>query len=164
MPTKSKPTNALVDFPGMVDALDLDTIQYYELGAKGYGGCPQFEEIDTNSISTAMDDVSTNWALRTRHEANQFGVRTRAEASNDLGALVADVAVEYVSSVPIRIPRETAYQFVNDVALMQVFPYIREAFTTLSTRVFGQGFVMPIIQRGQLTFTVPEDAPEISEG
>lgn len=50
---------------------------------------------------------------------------------------------------------EIITEYANNVAVMTLFPYVRESLGDLARRV-GVDFTLPIIQRGQMTFEVPE--------
>lgn len=142
----------------MVDRLDLQSINFYEVGAR-------LSESRRADLGEADDriETETSWGVRVRHEGNEFGVRIRTETNAPLGEVVVDVAAEYVSDEPLLLSREATNEYVNNVALMQLFPYIREATMAMSDRVFGRGILLPPLVRGQLTFTLG-DGPDSSPG
>jgi hypothetical protein len=139
----------------MVQTLDLRGIVFYEVSAAR-------RESD-NPIQAPGDDapIDATWGLRVRHDGNEFGTRIRAEIETELGEVVVDVAAEYVASESFELPpRDLTYEFVNGVALMQLFPYIRESVMSLTGKVFGNALLMPVFQRGEIAFTSGEEAEQ----
>lgn len=61
------------------------------------------------------------------------------------------------------IPREhagefdmaVAVEYANHVALMALLPYVRQALSDLSARVLDNQILMPVFQRGELSFPAP---------
>lgn len=47
-------------------------------------------------------------------------------------------------------------KFTNEVAAMHLLPYLREALADVTRRVFDQPLMIPMIQRGELSFPVPQ--------
>lgn len=141
----------------LVEALNLAGITYYSMNT-------ELREGDASEFGGEDDDVNAEFGFRTRHNLNEFGVRIRVDLETVRGRASVDVSVEYAADRPVRIPKEVAYEFINNVALMQVYPYLREAVMTNTSRVFGAPVLLPLFMRGQLRFEVDENGPAISEG
>lgn len=144
----------LADLGEMVEKLDLQSIVFYEVSA-----VRRETEAPVDSAGDDNVPIDATWGVRVRHDRNEFGVRIRAELETELGDVVVDVAAEYVAQQPFELPpRDLAYEYVNGVALMQLFPYIRETVMTLTGKVFGNALLMPVFQRGQIAFASGEEA------
>ncbi|MFV0372773.1 hypothetical protein [Microbacterium sp.] len=140
----------------LVEKLRLTEVVYYGVGAKLRADDAPFESPE--------GEYSTDFGFRTRHIGIEFGARLTVEVHAEQGDVTVDIACEYVSDAPLRIPREVAYEFVNNVTLMQAFPYVREAVMTLTSRVFRSPLLLPVLLRGALSFSSDGDGPDVSDG
>lgn len=52
----------------------------------------------------------------------------------------------------LRVAR--ALDYSNDVAVVALLPYLRQAIADLTQRVFGSPLLMPALQRGAVTFSM----------
>lgn len=89
---------------------------------------------------------------------NRFYIQVRLVV--DLPAAGASAVVAYqatyeheLSAVP---SIELLTDFTNEVALMILLPYLREALADVTRRVFDQALLMPMFQRGEVAFHVPD--------
>ncbi len=58
------------------------------------------------------------------------------------------------------MPSKRALQnFANEVAVMTIYPYLREAIATITAKVFGEPVHIPIVQRGEIAVEVEEASP-----
>ncbi|AMB59181.1 hypothetical protein [Microterricola viridarii] len=147
---------APVTLETMVAALNLEDVKFYELSCKLAEATPVAE-------TQEPAEVAIVWGVRLRHAEREFGVRLKVEVSSPECRIVTDIAAEYVSQEVLILARDTVSEFVNGVALMQLFPFIRESVMTASTRVLGQPILLPVFQRGELTLELG-DGPDISFG
>lgn len=146
----------------MVEQLNLVGITFYEVSSR------LREEEPANSDDSADEEPSDEsldaiWNVRIRHEGPQFGVRLRLHVQDDSVEIVVDVAAEYESGETLAIEKATVQEFVNNVSLMQLYPFIRESVMTMSAKVSGQSLLLPVFQRGEITMQLG-DGPEISVG
>jgi hypothetical protein len=138
------------DIAEMNQALDLVGIVFFQVSATRDESAPADEV--TKPASGTFD---TNWGIKFRHEGKEFGVRIRAELDTEFGDILVDVAAEYEAGSEFEPPsREVALDFVNNISLMQLYPYIRESVTTIASKVFGTTLIMPTFQRGEVEFTL----------
>lgn len=138
------------DLKQLVEHADLKDIQFHELSAKLYDEPPQAE--DGNS------EAQVDLVFQTRTGEDDFGVRVAVTVIADVGKANAIVAADYNVSRE-RLPDEELLKlFATEVAMMAIFPYIREGIQSATTRVFGAPLTLPIMQRGQIT---PESSDQI---
>ncbi len=131
--------------------VDLEGIVFYRVSgevAEDFKGSPPKEF-----------DVEPEYSLLVRHEGAEIGVRLRTELRTIMGVLTVDVAVNYAAHQVVEIEPQALADFANDVGVMALLPYIREAIASLSQRVFVRTITMPIYQRGDLVF-MTSDPPE----
>lgn len=134
----------------MNDILNLVDVVFFQVGATRLE-----REIEDDDNGPEPGTFNTNWGLKTRHDGREFGVRIRAELETEFGEIVVDVAAEYEATDAFDLPeREVITEYVNNISLMQLFPYVRETVTTLGAKVFGEALVMPTFQRGEIEFTL----------
>lgn len=125
---------------------ELRGIEYYEISAKRAEGAP--------SATDGPDEAQLSITVQQRHDENSFGVRLVSKVAIELGTVTASVAGEY-NLLNGHQPTVRALQlFTNEVGIMTVFPYLREAIATATARVFGQAMQLPIMQRGQVAVDV----------
>lgn len=142
----------------VLNDVELLGIQQTELGAaRGVG-------------STSADDVPAEPSYRLqvtgRDDDKAFRVGLRTEILTGMGSIVSEIEAEYQLDTLTYsgITEQTRIDFANDVAIMAILPYTRQAIADITARVFGAALLMPIVKRGQLVFSLPDaDAKEPSE-
>lgn len=85
-----------------------------------------------------------------------FGFRITATVTIPGGEVVASVAGEYEITDDVRPARRTVQMFGNEVAIMAIYPYVREAVSTMTAKVFGEPLFMPVVERGQISVAVDD--------
>jgi hypothetical protein len=138
------------DIVSMNEALDLVGIVFFQVSAtRDEGEPPEDKPLPPEGT------FETDWGIKFRHEGDEFGVRIRAELDTEFGDILIDVAAEYEAKFEFESPsRELALEFVNNIALMQIYPYVRESVTTIGSKVFATTLIMPTFQRGEIEFTL----------
>lgn len=132
---------------------ELDAVNYYEISARRIDGdIPPDEEVEGN----------LEVEIQQRIEDESFGVRLNAAATLPTGEAVAHVAAEYKLLNGIKPSRRTLQLFANEVAVMTVYPYVREAIASVTAKVFGKPLHVPIVERGQLVLDVDDYATSLA--
>ncbi|GAA0422517.1 hypothetical protein [Leifsonia naganoensis] len=95
-----------------------------------------------------------------RDDAAGFRVRIETDIELPVGSVSCAVAAEYgLEGLVVRKGSTVALQeFVNNVALMHVLPFTRQAIADVTQRVFNAPLLMPIIQRGAISFELETPA------
>ncbi|MFJ4295618.1 hypothetical protein [Curtobacterium sp. NPDC089689] len=134
----------------VVDVSDLIDVSYYELSAaQNDNSAPGAPEGDTQL------HLAQEMSYGTRDDDRGFRVQIRTTIdAPDQGKVVIGVSAawQYSGESAQAISRATMLDFINNVAVMVLLPYIREATSDLTRRVFGSALVLPMIQRGQIGF------------
>jgi hypothetical protein len=122
----------------------LSSIEQYELHARR-------EQADS-----PKDAAEVSIAVQQRLDETSFGIRLNADIRLGVGTISASVAGEYELLDGYQPTPRTLQLFANEVGVMTVFPFLREAVSTMSVRVFGQPLLLPTIERGQIALDVDE--------
>ncbi len=125
----------------LLERCSLNAIEYHELSAKWTGVRPAEEPSDI--------DVSIN--LQHRLSEDGFGIRMIGSVSVAYGEAQAAIAATYGYEGDAPEVR-TVLAFANEVAVMTLFPYLREAVATITAKVFGDAILLPILPRGEVGF------------
>lgn len=119
-------------------------IEYHEVSARL-----------TGSTSTEPSgDGNVDYDLQYRVDEDVFGFRLLTTITTDFGEAVVGVAVvyEYAGDAPLK----TVLQFGNEVGVMTVFPFVREAVGSITAKVFGQPIMLPLMERGDVSFNLDD--------
>ncbi|WP_394276414.1 hypothetical protein [Luteococcus sp.] len=113
------------------------------------------------AAGTAEVEASPTFELRiARPDApkpfDSFLVGVRIDAQSNRGRAAVWYEAHYALTgepEPVGLPLLT--QFANEVAVMVLLPYLREGLADVTRRVWGSTLLVPMMQRGQLVFSVP---------
>lgn len=124
-------------------------IEFHELGAKWTGDRADSEE---------AADIDLQLELQQRCGDSDFGFRIIGKVVADVGEANAAIAVTYdfTGDPP---SQRTLLGFGNEVAVMAVFPFFRESIHSITSKVFGQPVLLPVLPRGAIGFDL-DDATE----
>lgn len=135
----------------LMDRCTLKQIEYHEMSARLSG-----EKFDPSS----PPELTMELRVQHRCDDEDFGIRLAAEITSTAGTVSATVAAVY--DYEGEIPTQRAlFGFGNEVAVMTVFPFLRETVHTLSMKVFAFPILLATIERGEVAFDLDEatDAP-----
>jgi hypothetical protein len=129
---------------------ELRSIDFYEVSARRYDAATADE--------TCSDEGTMNVEVQYRSDDDGcFGVRLRGTLNLPRGQAEAIVAGEYDMPADLH-PRGRALQlFVNEVAVMTLYPYLREGIASITSKVFEKPFHLPLIERGELGLEVDDN-------
>lgn len=125
----------------MVQDLSLAGIQFYELSVVYKDQVDEEREASIN--------VEVNLSIRRRPDGLDF--RARFEIPYPDGDVVCDAAVMYDAEGPRSFGEDAIFDFADNVAIMTLFPYVRQSVSDLGNRV-GTPIVMPMLERGAFSF------------
>lgn len=120
---------------------DLAGVRFHELTAKLHDDIEQ---------SADDDEAKIDLTYQTRSSGNAFGVRALVSVTAPVGIAQVVVAADYALSEGPVPDAETLELFASEVGVMTLIPYIREALSSLTLRVFGAPIFLPMIQRGDV--------------
>lgn len=131
----------------LVPTVALRTIRFRQLSAYD----KRATDIDVEVVPVFGLSVATN-----SDDPTLFRLGLRCEIKfTDEAQIVAEVEAEYqVDGEGVALPLAQALmiEYMNEVAVMALIPYLRHAIADLSLRVFGSPITMPVFQRGAISF------------
>lgn len=140
MATTELDPEALEEVQEVIAKASLASIDYYEVSAS---------RLDDEDPGNAGED-NLIISVQFRRVDHGFGVRLLAEAVFANGRARACVAGEYELADGFEPTDRACETYVNEVAVMTVYPYLREAMATTTGKVFGSSIHLPIVERGAI--------------
>ena len=142
------PDADLANVRELIENCELRSIECYEILARRH---------DATKIDGSEErDGQFSVTVQQRSDDESFGVRLVGTANMSIGEATASIAGEYDLLNGCRPSQRTLQLFTNEVGVMTVFPYLREAISTATSRVFGEPLLLPTVERGQITIDVDE--------
>ncbi|WDF34529.1 hypothetical protein PTW37_06425 [Arthrobacter agilis] len=145
MTEDEQPKTPVDSIAQLVDLVELQSVEFFELSARAKAG---FDD----SIG-AEEDEPPQFRLNLQAMEGLIRVRLRADIKARLGEVAVDAAINYTVQNDFEVRRDLALDFANRIAVMALLPYMREAIHSQTTRVFGEGLLMPVLRAGDLQFT-----------
>lgn len=127
----------------LIERSSLEGIQFHELSAK-------LTRFDAGEPKESSEDANVELSYQTRSGSKDFGVRAQVHLASESGEATAIVAATYAIESGGQPDQQTLELFASEVALMALFPYLREGISNATTRVFGDPIWLPMLQRGDL--------------
>ncbi len=141
----------LADAVAMIHELDLAGIIFYKVSATFDDATDQTPEQDEEKYPLT---ISTAWRVQTNGADFRLGV----EVPYPQGLIEVDAAVAYRSEREVELNDDALLEFADNVALMALFPYVRQAVHDLGARV-GNPAMLPILPRGAISYRANVDSP-----
>lgn len=138
----------LANIHELIERSELLSIECYEVHAR---------RRDVTGTDDPDVDAQLSINVQNRLDDDSFGIRLVASTTMQIGDASASVAGEYALLDGYRPSQRTLQMFINEVGVMTVFPYLREAIATTTARVFGEPLLLPTVQRGEICVDVDED-------
>ena len=131
----------------LIQRSELASIEFHEVSARRFEGVPDSEEPHEGQVSLGFQH---------RADVDGFGIRIVGDVSVPTGEVRVIAAVEYKLLHGEQPPQRNVELFANEVAVMTLFPYLREGIASITSKVFGMPITLPVAQRGQIGFDVAE--------
>lgn len=139
---------------GVIEAAELEiaNVRFFKIAGEINEGLSQ-EQVDALVEEGGFEP---DYSLKVRHEGRELGVRLQTHLNVGLAAFDVDAAINYTTSVELDITPAARIDFANEVGLMALLPYVRQAVADISQRILGTALVMPVMPRGSLSFSLDE--------
>lgn len=124
--------------------VSIQGVTFYKLSA---------EQAEAEVQASEQSEISPSYGLRVRAEGNEIAVRLATTVDIGPGQIVVDAAVTYTVDEDVEVSEAVGLEFANEVGIMALLPYVRQAIADLSQRVFGDVVLMPVMARGALWFS-----------
>lgn len=124
----------------LIERSTLSSVEYHEVSAR----------VD-DSVDDSRTEADVDLQIQRRMDSESFGFRLRGQIATQTGEAAVTVAVNY--GYEGEQPSERVLlAFGNEVAVMALFPYFREATSMITGKVLGDPILLPLLSRGQLGF------------
>lgn len=133
----------------LIEKSELRSIECYEVSARRYDAVPLDDPQGGNG--------GLSITIQHRLDDDSFGIRLVGSVELKAGEASASIAGEYALLDEFHPSPRTLKMFINEVGVMTILPYFREAIATMTSRVFGEAVLLPTIQRGEITVDLDED-------
>ncbi|MBN7792445.1 hypothetical protein [Microbacterium esteraromaticum] len=131
--------------------VNLESIQFFNLQA--------VINEETDGQANLPAEVTPVYGLKLRQEGNEIGTRVSIELDTGAARIIADASANYSTDELIELDEAAFLDFANNVGVMALLPYLRQAIADLSQRVLGDVILMPVIPRGGLVFSRADAMP-----
>lgn len=135
----------------MLEHLTLRDVTFFRLNATNDG----YDE--GAEVSDAELSLEVTLSSRLVDESASF--RAAFKLTHPRGVVEVDGAVHYDADTAVSYNPEAAFEFADNVALMTLFPYIRQQVADVAARV-GVQMILPILPRGALSFRPADSQPD----
>lgn len=148
----------------LVSDIKLESIRHIEI--RGVLGKQSMTASDDQEASTDVggsedsNDFDVSIDINPRSWGQNIEIWFRMTIDTSDGQLVDTVSVSYTRSTSDVIPDAVQDDFVERVAIMAAFPYLREGIQALGSRLeFDPVPVLPVLEQGQFTAQRSNEAP-----
>ncbi|MCZ9881921.1 hypothetical protein [Arthrobacter sp. B2a2-09] len=129
----------------LIERSELGSIEFHEVSARRFDGVEDFGESRDGGLTLGFQQ---------RSETGVFGIRIVGDIAIPMGEARVVAAAEYKVLRGDLPPQRLVELFANEVAIMTLFPYLREGIASITSKVFGTPITLPVAQRGQIGFEV----------
>lgn len=135
----------------LVEHANLDSISFIELSARrgpvaeGRSGGPR---APTYMLTTNGTD-----------DGSRFRIALRVDLELEEGEVQVTAQADYTVAGPGTgsVTRHGVVEYANEVGIMTLLPYLRQAIADLTQRVFDTALLMPVQPRGAVSFPLPNE-------
>lgn len=132
-PTQSRPIASAAE---LVSVVELVGVMFYEIRAK-------------RAITDAQVDVlGPVWGFAERHDESQLECRFHMTMTTEQADFFSDLGVVYDFSEPVVLSASAVTEFIEKVAIMAAFPFVRESIFTSAIRLGVPAPVMGLLKQG----------------
>ena len=125
----------------LVDLVDLSKIVTYSLSASRVANNMAADDMPQQSIEALS-----------RHHDTGIEARFVLDVEVPGAKFMADISAQFAYCEPLTLSPTVAEDFLSEVALMVVFPYLRESVMSLASRLGMDGLVVGLVKRGDFKF------------
>ncbi|WP_425955322.1 hypothetical protein [Xylanimonas sp. McL0601] len=136
----------------LVETVELNEVGFNEISAK---------RAPLPDANPETADVQPSYGLSIEHTEDQFRVAVRVDVATVVGPVAVEAFAHYkaLEGVP-ELTQALLVDYTNEVVLMVLLPYLRQAIADVTQRIFGTPLLMPVLPRGAITFGSQDTAEE----
>lgn len=138
----------------LVGATTLTDIQFSELTAINTSMAGQVPATDVNpqfDLGLQFPDAGSPAGFRVK-----VGCTINLPMPDRLSVAAVATYVVDPEAADLLKSRATMQDYINDVAVMAILPYIRQGLADVTQRVFRAPLLMPVLPRGVISFELPD--------
>lgn len=139
-PVDDAPLRYVSDTRELLEILDLDDVYFMKLSA----------ERGVNDDSELVEGPRLNHEIFTRPHMDGLGIRLASLVEAKDATYEVDIVTEYVSGEPLDIDPATLKDFVERVAIMAAWPYLRSAVNGLCAQMRAEQITLGLHRPGDL--------------
>lgn len=110
----------------------------------------RFDEVSARRLEEdAEPEQGFEMGVENQRSSGHLGVRFRLSSTNDGTEYVVVVATRYVLEEPVEVDEEVMVEFVERVAVMAAYPFLREATATLAARLEVDVPMLGLLKAGE---------------
>lgn len=144
----------------LIAYIELTGLRAFEISGKRADPAPgASEESDSGGEESDASEGAVSMEILESHDDGFIQTRFRATVQHADGDYVADFGLNYSFSEPLDLSEEAISGLLSRVAVMSVWPFIREAVATTAARMELKVPVLGLVKQGQFQFARTE-APE----
>jgi hypothetical protein len=150
----------------VVPHLELTGIHFLELSARRLDYLPDSDDLPS-MLDELEEDDPVQMGVAARQTDEQLLVRVQGGINTDSVHVRITAAATFAKLQPVDLDGPTTSVFIERVAIMSMYPFIRQAVHDMSTRL-GAPATLHLLRAGQLSMTdeeydgapaQPEEAP-----
>lgn len=97
------------------------------------------------------EETEVEMSVEERHDENSIEARFRMVVSDSHATYTADVGTRYETSQPVEISASVVKEFIERVAVMAAYPFIRESIATTAARMELAVPVLGLLRSGSFS-------------
>lgn len=142
----------------LVPLLTLSALRQYEVSGKRTEAAPmeKSESTEVKVLTEPQMDVQ----IMENHNDQHIETRFRATVDNGVGVFLIDIGLLYNFSEPIDLGQTAINSFIERIAIMAAWPFIREGVATTAARMELPVPVLGLMKQGQASMQRLESIQE----
>ena len=98
-----------------------------------------------------QDEAQIEISVEERHDATSIEPRFRMVVTDSFATYTADVGTRYQANQPLELPKPVVKEFIERVAIMAAYPFIRESIATTAARMQLAVPVLGLLRSGSFS-------------
>lgn len=134
------------DIYELVSSIDLVGIKFLHISAQAKENPPE----DESTVELGMK-------IQESHGEDTLEVRFRVQVDHSEANYEVELASRYASKDRFEFSEEVLRDFIERVAIMAVFPYIREAISSMAARLELEVPILGMLRQGEFKLGTPKN-------
>lgn len=149
MPDSPKVYN---DATELLQVAELEGVRFFEMHARTKMDPDGGVDITSESAGSGHDDQQ--WTFFVQVNPEKINLRARLELDGPDAIYVVDAGVFFGIEKPGEVPKNVTFEFINRVAIMALYPFVREGLHELARKIDAKHPLLGLYHPGELTIDV----------